>query len=148
MPTVRTIQKDDYDAWRKLWDGYTAFYKEEVPEEVTQATWKRIFDPASTIQAHVAEENSQILGFATSLIHEATWQIKPICYLEDLFVSEAARGKGVGHALIQHLIDLGHEKGWGRVYWHTNADNARARRLYDQFLPADDHVRYRVYMDK
>jgi len=148
MPLVRDIHQDDYKAWRKLWDGYTAFYNEKLPEQVTQSTWNRMFDPESSIQAHVAEEGGSLVGFAIFLMHEATWQAEPICYLEDLYVDETIRGKGVGRALIQNLIDLGHQKGWGRVYWHTDKANERARRLYDQFLPADNHVRYRVYMDK
>ena len=36
------------------------------------------------------------------------------------------------------------EQGWSRVYWVTKEDNARARRLYDRFAPADGFIRYSV----
>ena len=69
------------------------------------------------------------------------------CYLEDLFVDPAARGHGIGEALIQDLIDIGRERGWSRLYWHTRASNEAARRLYDKFVHADDFVRYRLILD-
>jgi hypothetical protein len=37
--------------------------------------------------------------------------------------------------------------GWSRLYWHTRAENAAARRLYDSFVEADDFVRYRLKMN-
>ncbi|MBC7805461.1 MAG: GNAT family N-acetyltransferase [Akkermansiaceae bacterium] len=84
------------------------------------------------------------LGFANYVLHPHTWSDKTLCYLEDLYVSPKARGRGVGHALIEHLIEVGKTRGWGRVYWHTETGNAPARRLYDRFKAADDFVRYTV----
>jgi GNAT superfamily N-acetyltransferase len=91
--------------------------------------------------------DDRVIGFTASVIHEATWSRDPVCYLEDLFVDQSARGKGIGRALIQDLIDLGREHGWSRIYWHTRADNLAARRLYDKFVPADDFVRYRLFLN-
>jgi GNAT superfamily N-acetyltransferase len=95
----------------------------------------------------VAILDDRVIGFTASVIHEATWSRDPVCYLEDLFVDQSARGKGIGRALIQDLIDLGREHGWSRIYWHTRADNLAARRLYDKFVPADDFVRYRLFLN-
>lgn len=148
MVIVRPIEAKDHEAWLPLWNAYLTFYNETLPAEVTQATWERFFDPKSVIQAHVAIEGDVMLGFSTSVIHEATWTSKLTCYLEDLFVSENTRGKGVGRKLIQNLIDTGEKEGWSRVYWHTNDDNHTARKLYDSFLPADKYVRYRITLDQ
>jgi GNAT superfamily N-acetyltransferase len=78
------------------------------------------------------------------VLHEGSWTVHPICYLEDLFVDEKARGHGIGRALIADLLSLAKERGWGRLYWHTREGNAPARRLYDEFAVADDFVRYRI----
>ena len=78
------------------------------------------------------------------MIHPHTWSAKNLCYLEDLFVNAEARGRGAGHALIERLIAMGRERGWKRVYWHTNAENETARRLYDRFTPPDNYVRYTI----
>jgi GNAT superfamily N-acetyltransferase len=65
-----------------------------------------------------------------------------VCYLEDLFVLESARGRGVGKALIEWLRNAMFAEGWARLYWVTREDNAPARALYDQFTAADGFVRY------
>jgi GNAT superfamily N-acetyltransferase len=69
-----------------------------------------------------------------------------MCYLEDLFVAEQARRAGVGMALIETLIQMGYDKGWARVYWHTHQSNEVARSLYDKVIPVDSFVRYVVHL--
>nr|WP_316506477.1 GNAT family N-acetyltransferase [Klebsiella grimontii] len=106
-------------------------------------TWQRMLDPASPMLGRVALADGNVAGFAICVLHEGTWVKMPVCYLEDLFVAPPMRGKGIARALMQALQAEGKEKGWSRLYWHTRTDNP-ARRLYDEFTPADDYVRYRV----
>lgn len=87
-----------------------------------------------------------VVGFAICVVHEATWSTTPTCYLEDLFVDPAARAVGVGRRLLADLVALGGERGWSSLYWHTRADNAQARTLYDRYVAADGFVRYRLAM--
>lgn len=140
---VREAEARDEAQWRALWDAYLAFYQMDLAPEVTAATWARILAPGG-IGMRVAEEDGTLLGFATWLTHPSTWTLTEDCYLEDLFVDAAARGKGVGRALIEDLAALGRTQGFARLYWHTAEGNAQARRLYDSFTPADGHVRYRM----
>jgi GNAT superfamily N-acetyltransferase len=140
---IRGPAATDEAAWRTLWAGYNAFYKTSIPEAVTANTWRRILDPASAIFARLAIVDSEVVGFATSVLHEGTWSIAPVCYLEDLFVAPHFRSRGLGRLLIQDLVDRAKVSGWARLYWHTRADNP-ARRLYDEFALADDFVRYRL----
>lgn len=142
--TVREAQAGDEPAWRALWAQYLAFYDMDLAPEVTAATWARILDPAGGLGMRVAEEGGHLLGFATWVIHPSTWTLTEDCYLEDLFVTADARGKGTGRALIEDLVALCRARGFARLYWHTAEGNAQARRLYDSFTPSDGHVRYRV----
>ena len=144
--TVRAAEPSDEPAWRMLWAEYCNFYQTAVAEEVTQATWRRILDPALPMIGRVAERDGVVIGFSNSILHEGTWTADPICYLEDLFVAAEARGSGAGRALMQDIVDLARASGWSPLYWHTQAGNAAARRLYDQFLEADDFVRYRLFL--
>ena len=130
--------------WRRLWAGYNHFYAASVPIDVTELTLRRLLDPTSTMIGRIAERNARVAGFSVSVLHESSWTSSPTCYLEDLFVDPNVRGAGVGRALVQDLVDLGRARGWARLYWHTQADNDRARRLYDSFVEADSFVRYRV----
>ena len=88
--------------------------------------------------------DGHVIGFALCLLHEATWVKEPVCYLEDLFLDEAARGKGIGKALLDDLVEKAKANGWARLYWHTDEGNETARRLYDKYTEADGHVRYRM----
>lgn len=144
MITVRSLQKRDAKAWRALWAGYNAFYRAKIGSRVTDRTWARLLNKRGRMLGRVAEENGVVVGFAHAVIHDGTWTANPICYLEDLYVAPAARSRGVATALIEDLIRLGRAKKWDRLYWHTQASNATARRLYDRFVTADDFVRYRL----
>jgi GNAT superfamily N-acetyltransferase len=142
---IRDAKSSDEAEWRRLWDGYNVFYETHVAPEVTSSTWQRMLDPASSVMGRVAEVDGKVVGFSLGVLHEGTWVRGPVCYLEDLFVDPASRGKGVGRRLIQDLVDLGRERNWSSLYWHTRADNP-ARRLYDEFAGADDFVRYRLQL--
>lgn len=139
---IRAALPADERAWRHLWRGYCDFYHAQVSDEVTDRTWKRILDPDSQIMCIVAEVEGQVYGFANCVVHENTWEAQAVCYLEDLFVTPAARGRGIGRALLEWLRNAMRAEGWARLYWMTRADNAPARRLYDHFTRADDFVRY------
>jgi GNAT superfamily N-acetyltransferase len=118
-----------------------------VPPHVTAATWQRLLDPEQHVDGLVAEHDGEVVGFVNYVLHPSTWGTADTCYLEDLFVSPEARGSGAGRALIEAVLERAESYGWDKVYWHTRADNARARALYDSFAPADDFVRYVVPPD-
>ena len=141
---IRDPAPADEADWRRLWSGYCTFYKTEVPETVTAATWERMLVPGSLLFGRIAECGGQVAGFAISVLHEGSWTIRPCCYLEDLFVPPDLRGRGIARALIEDQLKLCRQHGWARLYWHTRDSNHEARRLYDRFATADDFVRYRI----
>jgi GNAT superfamily N-acetyltransferase len=147
MSVVRDPQIPDEADWRRLWSGYNAFYQVQIPEAVTAATWKRILDLTSPIFGRLVVYDAAIVGFSVSLLHESTWTAAPVCYLEDLFIDPNYRGRGLGRLLIQDLINRAKVRGWSRLFWHTSATNP-ARQLYDEFVAADDLVRYRLVFDR
>lgn len=141
---IRDAVSGDEAEWRALWDQYLAYYNVDLDPEVTTRTWARILDPLATLAGRIALIDGKIAGFALHLHHSSTWVMGDDCYLEDLFVLPQRRGAGVGRALIEDLIALARNRGWHRLYWHTDTDNHAARRLYDSFVPTDGHIRYRL----
>jgi GNAT superfamily N-acetyltransferase len=148
MLEIRDIQASDEASWRRLWNGYLAFYKVDVPPEVTEKTWQRIHDPASPLTCRVAVLDGAVAGFAIHFTHPSTWVMTDDCYLEDLYVDGDKRGAGIGRALLDDLVALAERSGWSRLYWHTDEDNHRARALYDTYVKTDGHVRYRMDLSK
>jgi GNAT superfamily N-acetyltransferase len=131
---VRNVRRDDFAAWRQLWDGYNTFYgrcgSTALPESITQITWERFFDSAEPMHALVAERSGELLGLAHFLYHRSTIMVSPICYLQDLFTAERARGHGIGRALIHAVYERAKSAGSTRVYWQTHETNSVAMRLY------------------
>jgi GNAT superfamily N-acetyltransferase len=144
---IRSVEKEDFSAWKPLWDGYNAFYGRvgptALPEEITQMTWSRFFDAYEPMHALVAEGAGGLLGLAHFLFHRSTIQIAPSCYLQDLFTIEAARGQGVGRALIEAVYRRASDAGSPRVYWQTHETNGTAMRLYDKMAEKSGFVVYR-----
>ena len=141
---IRDAHPNDERAWRKLWDGYLTFYKVSLDPAVTDATWKRVLDPASPVAMRVAEKDGELAGFAIHLIHPSTWVLGNDCYLEDLYLDPKFRGQGIGRALLDDLVAMSKANGWARLYWHTDENNTTARKLYDTYVKSDGHVRYRM----
>jgi GNAT superfamily N-acetyltransferase len=144
---VRPVRPADRAAWQPLWDGYNAFYgragETALPAAITDTTWARFLDAAEPVHALVAEgEDSELLGLVHYLFHRSTNRIEPVCYLQDLFTTPQARGRGVGRALIDAVYAAAQAAGARRVYWHTQSGNATARALYDRVA---QHLGFVVY---
>jgi len=140
---IRKIEARDEARWRVLWDGYCRFYERELSEPITVHTWNRLMDFVSPLHAIVAEDDGgRVIGIANYVLHENTWTLTPVCYLEDLFVDPDCRASGVGHQLIDWLVAEMKQQGWSRLYWNTKENNYRARGLYDKYTPRDGFVRY------
>jgi len=145
--TVRLAAKDDFAAWKPLWDGYNAFYGRSgataLADDISRMTWSRFFDADEPVHALVAEWGDRLLGLAHYLFHRSTIQIEPTCYLQDLFTVEAARGQGAGRALIEAVYRHAAAIGCSRVYWHTHETNTTAMALYDKVGDKSGFVVYR-----
>jgi GNAT superfamily N-acetyltransferase len=141
------VARDDYERWSALWAGYNAFYERvgpnAVPQKVTDQTWERFFDSYEPVNALVAEMDGRLVGLTHYLFHRNTVMIPPTCYLQDLFTSQAARGKGVGRALIEEVYERARVAGCSRVYWQTHETKQTAMRLYDQVAEKSGFVVYR-----
>jgi GNAT superfamily N-acetyltransferase len=143
---IRWADPKDEGEWRRLWQGFLDYYQWPLEPAVTDFTWARLMDAACAMKMRLAMEGHRALGFAIHQHHPSTWVMGDDCYLEDLFVDPAARGKGLGRALIQDLMDQARSRGWKRLYWNTDQENETARRLYDSITPDDGHVRYRLVL--
>jgi GNAT superfamily N-acetyltransferase len=139
---VRPARASDQPRWRALFDAYTRFYEREPDDTIAHHAWARIHDPKSPVHAAVAEVDGHVVGIANYLLHESTGSLKPVCYLQDLFVDPQARGAGVGKQLIDWLVAEMKAHGWSRLYWSTRETNYRARALYDQYTPHSGFLRY------
>ena len=145
--TVRFVAQQDYTQWLALWDGYNAFYGRQgataLAPEITAKTWERLFDLDEPVHGLVAERGGRLVGLAHYLFHRSTILIGPTCYLQDIFTDEAARGGGVGRALINAVYEQAKLAGASRVYWQTHESNRTAMQLYDRMAEKSGFLVYR-----
>jgi len=108
---------------------------EKAPEEVTvtlQEFEDAGFGEKPVWKAFVVEEEGMILGFALYYIRYSTWKGCRM-YLEDLIVTEAARGKGVGKLLFDQLIAESKELGFNGMTWQVLDWNEPALNFYKKY---------------
>jgi GNAT superfamily N-acetyltransferase len=142
MHDIRALRASDRSQWDTLWLGYLRFYRQRLPAPLTDATFARLIDAQQQPHALVAARADELLGFAHYLFHPSTWARGELCYLEDLFVAPAARGAGVGRALIQAVYAAADRQQAASVYWMTQEFNAEGRALYDTLAHRTSFIRY------
>jgi len=140
---IQPIRESDMEAWLPLWKAYQRFYEIDIPETVSLQTWARLLDPDEPMHAFLAWRGDQVLGFAHSVYQRSTWTSADNCYLQDLFVVKAARGYGVGRALIEQVYAHAKRKQATRVHWLTHETNHAGRQLYDRVAQRSGFIQYR-----
>ncbi len=140
---IRPLCGEDYDQWLPLWQGYLSFYKTDLPDNVTQATWGRLVaDGQQPYGLCAVEPAGRLVGIVHYLFHPVTWSIADRCYLEDLFVDPTVRGGGIGKSLIEAVYNAADAHGADQTYWLTQEFNTRARRLYDHVATVTPFIKY------
>jgi len=145
--TIQELSKQDELEWRRLWALYLKFYETELPEEVFRTTWARLLnDGKDGLYGLMARDDAgNAVGIVHYLYHPSCWTIEKVCYLQDLYVDDTARGKGAGRALIEAVYSAADQADQGRVYWTTHDHNTQARHLYDQVASVTRFIKYNRY---
>ena len=89
-----------------------------------------MFGDNPRVFAHVAETDGKIVGIALWFLIYSSWSGRPGLYLEDLFVTEAARGSGAGRALLVALASAAKALGCARMDWSVLDWNENAMAFY------------------
>lgn len=124
--TIRALKPEDYDQWLVLWNANNQGH---INHDITAATWRRLMDD-DQVRGLVAVDGENLAGLVHFILHPVTGHLKPVCYMQDLFVSPTYRRQGIGRQLVSALASLGSQEGWARMYWLAEAQNAEAQALY------------------
>jgi GNAT superfamily N-acetyltransferase len=138
---IRDLTERDWAGWVGLWNAYQVFYEVDIAP-VTATTWARLLNPAEPMHGAVAVADGACVGLVHWVFHRSTWSIGDTCYLQDLFVTPAQRGAGLGSALITHVYAAAEAAGCADVYWLTHELNATAMRVYDRVAARSGFVQY------
>ena len=129
---IRDAVKSDMQAVHTLITELAVFEKEPDAVQVTVVDLERDgFGENPLFHCFVAEIKNEIVGIALVYPRYSTWQ-GPYVHLEDLIVTEAMRGKGVGSALLEQVVRYGKEKGVRRIGWEVLDWNEPAIKFYEE----------------
>ncbi len=135
MPTVTVRRAERKDCPRMLELIKELALYERAPEEVTvtESHFEESgFGDNPVWWAFVAEENGFIHGFALYYIRYSTWKGQRM-YLEDIIVTEASRGMGIGKQLMDKLIGEAKERKFCGIVWQVLEWNDPAIRFYERY---------------
>ena len=116
-------------------------------EELLEET---LFGENSNVEVLLACDENQILGFALYFRTFSTFLGRPGIYLEDLFVREFARGRGIGESLLRRIAKSTLEMGGGRLEWAVLDWNQTAISFYKKMgaVPLDEWTTFRLTGEK
>ena len=137
---VSPLAASDRAEWETLARAYKAFYLTDLPDSAYEGTWQRLLQ-RDDMRGLGARIDRRLVGITHFLFHTSIWS-PCACYLEDLFVEPAARGRGVARALIDAVAEYSRTEGAGRLYWLTHETNSTARVLYDKVAARSGFVEY------
>lgn len=129
---VAPLREEDLGTALPLFAGYQRFYEAEPDDGANLRFFHRFVAPSDAgllLGAWVGEE---LVGFACLYWTFSSTRAAEIALMNDLFVAEGQRGKGVGLALIESAAEAARKRGLRHLEWLTAVDNHRARRLYDR----------------
>jgi ribosomal protein S18 acetylase RimI-like enzyme len=131
---VRRATREDAPRMMELVQELAVY--ERAPDEVTVSLEHFIesgFGEKPVYWAFVAETTGKtILGFALYYIRYSTWKGQRM-YLEDILVTENARGKGIGKLLMDRLIEEAKEKKFSAIVWQVLEWNEPAINFYKKY---------------
>ncbi|MBT1064621.1 GNAT family N-acetyltransferase [Bowmanella sp. Y26] len=145
--SIRAAQRDDAATILHFIRELAIYEKAEHEVKATLETIQTsMFGEQSGVHGLIAEVEGQAVGFAVYFYNYSTWLAKPGLYLEDLYVSQAQRGKGYGVALLKHLAGIAVEKQCGRFEWSCLDWNTPSREFYESLgaEPLSEWIGYRM----
>jgi len=130
-PLIRPAQPADAATILRFIRDLAAFEREPDAVEATEEMLgEALFGAHPAAEAVIAEQDGQPLGFALFFHNFSTWTGRRGLYLEDLYVTPDARGRGIGGALLRHLAGIAVARGCARFEWSVLDWNAEAIAVY------------------
>ncbi len=129
---ISPVAVEEFERLLPLIAAYQRFYEvEEIDEERNRTFFRRFLAPSEDGLLLVARRKGELVGYACLYWHFSSLEACECVLMNDLFVSENARGEGVGRALIEATAEVARERGVPFIEWSTAPDNHTAQRLYD-----------------
>ncbi|MCW2988952.1 MAG: acetyltransferase [Solirubrobacterales bacterium] len=131
-PQIAPVEAAEFERLLPLIAAYQRFYEaDEIDEGRNRAFFRRFLAPSADGMLLGAHDGGELVGYACLYWHFSSTKAVETVLMNDLFVSEVARSRGVGRALIDASVGVARGRGAAHLEWSTAPDNLTAQRLYD-----------------
>jgi GNAT superfamily N-acetyltransferase len=129
---IAPVAVGDFDELLPLIAAYQRFYEVgDIDAERNRDFFRRFLAPSDDGVLLGARDGGALVGYACLYWHFSSLSAAESVLMNDLYVDEQARGRGVGRALIEASAAVARERGARHLEWSTAPDNHSAQRLYD-----------------
>lgn len=129
MVQVRRFEERDAQGLADLMVEMAAFYGASIDLDLVVV--EDVIRQAQEVDIVVAHDDARLLGFATFTSLYPVAGLLTFTYVQQVYVSQAARRLGVAQELMAGIARAAKAAGSTRIEWCTSSDNAAARALYD-----------------
>ena len=130
---IKKVTPDNFDKFTGLIEKLAGYEKLTPPDDAAK---KRLGEDALSenprYEAYLGFLNGDAAGYITIYYTYSTFLAKPTLYLEDIFVLEECRKKGLGKALFEFCRNIARTKGCGRMDWTVLTWNEPSIRFYEK----------------
>jgi GNAT superfamily N-acetyltransferase len=129
---IEPIAEDQFEALLPMIAAYQGFYEaKEIDTERNRVFFRRFIAPSDEGMLIGAWRGDELVGYACLFWHYSSTRARDTVLMNDLYVDQGSRGRGVGRALIDAGAEVARERGSPHLEWTTRPDNRTAQRLYD-----------------
>lgn len=146
--TIRPARPDDAAAIHRLVLDLAIHHDHHEVKTTRAEIETALFGPTPQAFSDIAEQDGQVLGITTWFYSWSSWTGRRGIYLEDLFVTAAARGTGAGRALMAELARRCAAEGLPRIEWAVQGDNDGGKAFYSRLgAEPQEHAIWRLSGD-
>ncbi|WP_319532365.1 GNAT family N-acetyltransferase [uncultured Cohaesibacter sp.] len=132
MIRFRMAQKSDASLLHRMVGELAAFLGDQGKHTATVADYEAFgFGERPAFDALIAELEEKPLGMCLYFGSFSTWMGKPGLYIQDLYVSDDARGLGLGRKLVERVAEIGRGRGCQYLRLSVDAANVSAQGFYE-----------------
>ncbi|MEX2107772.1 MAG: GNAT family N-acetyltransferase [Solirubrobacterales bacterium] len=129
---IEPITEAQFETLLPMIAAYQGFYgADDIRTERNRSFFRRFIDPSDEGTMIGAWREEELVGYACLYWHFSSTRAVETVLMNDLYVDEAARGQGIGRALIEASAEIARNRGAHHLEWSTRPDNTTAQRLYD-----------------